>query len=65
MPEPLYDFRCTVTGISLKGVDAVLVGLQPAGRAYRPITRGIAGAYNRLGSIDGIQEGLNTELMFT
>src|SRR5262245_57016161 len=52
-----------VTGVSLKGIGAVLVGLQPVGRGYRPITLGIAGNYNRYGSIDGIEEDLGTELV--
>lgn len=51
-----YDFRCAVTGISLRGIDAVLVGLRPVGDRYRPLTLGIAGKYNRLGSIDRIEE---------
>lgn len=60
----LYDFRCAITGISLKGVDAVLVGLQPAAGGLRPITLGITGTYNRAGSIDNIREGLHTDLVF-
>lgn len=53
-----------ITGISLKGIDAVLVGLAPDGPGrYRPITLGIAGNYNRLGSIDAIENNLNTELV--
>ncbi|MEU4781825.1 hypothetical protein [Micromonospora sp. NPDC023633] len=59
-----YDFNCAVTGVSLKGVDAVLVGLREAGGGLRPVTLGIAGHYNRLGSVDGIAEDLNTELVF-
>lgn len=59
-----YDLRCAVTGISLRGTDAVAVGLMAAEDAYRPVTLGITGCYNRLGSIDGIEEDLNTDLVF-
>lgn len=58
-----YDFRCAVTGVSLRGSDAVLVGLRPVDNGYRPVTLGIAGTYDRLGSIDGITEDLNTRLV--
>ena len=58
-----YDFNCTVTGVSLKGVGAVLVGLRETDGGLRPVTLGVAGSYNRLGSIDGIKEDLNTELV--
>ncbi|MEU2673828.1 hypothetical protein ABZ622_34185 [Streptomyces sp. NPDC007164] len=58
-----YDFRCAVTGISLRGTDAVLVGLRPVGDRYRPLTLGIVGEYNRLGSIDRIAEDPHTDLV--
>lgn len=59
-----YDFRCMISGVSLKGCDAVLVVLCPeAGRGYAPITLGIKGSYNRFGSIDFIEEGLDTDLV--
>src|SRR5215468_6514390 len=59
-----YDERCMVTGISLKGAGgAALVLLDRDGDAYRPIALAIKGAYNRLGSIDGIDEDENTELV--
>jgi hypothetical protein len=58
-----YDCRCLVSGVSLKGADAVLVLLHQAGEAYRPIACAITGNYNRLGSIDGIEEDANTELI--
>jgi hypothetical protein len=59
----MYDFRCAITGISLRGADAVLVGLHPVAGGYQPITFGITGNYNRLGSIDGIEDDLNTDLV--
>jgi hypothetical protein len=58
-----YDCRCMVTGVSLKGADAVLVLLQETGEAHHPIALPILGAYNRLGSIDGIAEDANTALI--
>jgi hypothetical protein len=52
-----------VTGVSLKGADAALVLLQQAGEAHHPIALPIKGTYNRLGSIDGIDEDANTALI--
>jgi hypothetical protein len=59
----LYDERCLVTGVSLKGVDAALVLLDHDGDGYHPIALAIKGTYNRLGSIDNIDEDENTELV--
>ena len=63
----LFDYRCAVTGVSLRGADAVLVGLESLGdtesEVYRPCTLGIAGTYDRLGSIEDVTEGLHTELV--
>jgi hypothetical protein len=50
-----------VTGVSLKGADAALVLLQKRGENYHPIALSIRGNYDRLGSIDGIEEDDNTE----
>lgn len=58
-----FDYRCAVSGVSLRGADAVLVGLEPAGERYRPVILGITGSYDRLGSIDDITEDVNTELV--
>jgi hypothetical protein len=58
-----YDCRCMITGVSLKGVDAVLVPLQQLGTSFLPICFAIKGNYNRLGSIDGIEEDANTNLV--
>ena len=60
-----YDCRCMVTGVSLHGIDASVVVLRRAGDAYQPITLGIAGTYDRYGSIDGITEDTNTDLVLT
>lgn len=58
-----YDCRCMATGVSLKGADAALVLLQQAPGEYVPISLAIKGNYNRLGSIDGIEEDANTRLV--
>ncbi|MCX4964026.1 hypothetical protein OHA98_04165 [Streptomyces sp. NBC_00654] len=59
-----YDSRCAVTGISLRGTDAVAVGLMANEGGYRPVTLGITGNYNRLGSIDGIERDRNSDSVF-
>ena len=38
-----HDFRCAITGVSLKGADAVAVALEPVDDGYRPIILGISG----------------------
>jgi hypothetical protein len=52
-----------ITGVSLKGADAALVLLQQAGDSYHPVALPIKGNYNRLGSIDGIRQDVNTVLI--
>jgi hypothetical protein len=52
-----------VTGVSLLGADAALVLLQQRAAVYNPIALAITGNYNRLGSIDGIDEDANTILV--
>ncbi len=59
----LYDCRCMVTGVSLKGAGAALILLQQAGDSHHPIALAIKGNYNRLGSIDGIRQDVNTVLI--
>src|SRR5262245_61758488 len=58
-----YDYRCMVTGVSLKGAKTALVLLDRAGKEHRPITLAITGQYNRLGSIDHIAEDDNARLV--
>src|SRR5262245_36531671 len=58
-----YDCRCMATGVSLKGADAALVLLQQAAGQYAPVALAIKGNYDRLGSIDGIEEDANTRLV--
>jgi hypothetical protein len=52
-----------ITGVSLKASEAALVPLQKIADAYCPIALACKGSYNRLGSIDGIDEDENTELI--
>jgi hypothetical protein len=56
-----YDCRCMVTGVSLKGADAALVLLYQSSDQYLPMALAVKGNYNRLGSIDGIDEDANTQ----
>lgn len=58
-----YDERCMVTGVSLKGSRAALVLLQSNQHRHQPIALAITGQYDRLGSIDMIDEDANTELI--
>src|SRR5207253_11225024 len=58
-----YDCRCLITGVSLKGDDAALVLLEQTDSDHAPIALAITGAYNRLGSIDNIEEDDNTTLV--
>lgn len=59
----LFDCRCMITGVSLKGAKAALVLLQQSADQSRPFALAIKGNYNRLGSIDGIDEDSNTQLV--
>jgi len=52
-----------VTGVSLKGSQTALVLLQPQKKAHQPIALAITGQYDRLGSIDMIDEGENTAII--
>lgn len=59
----MFDARCMITGVSLKGSKAALVLLQPVKKAQQPIALAITGQYDRLGSIDMIDEDDNTQLV--
>jgi hypothetical protein len=59
----LYDCRCMMTGVSLKGADATLVLLQQAGATHHPLALPVKGAYNDYGSLGGIAEDANTALI--
>jgi len=50
-----------VTGVSLKGAGAALVLLHQSSDQYLPLALAVKGNYNRLGSIDGIDEDANTQ----
>lgn len=58
-----YDMLCAITGINLRAVDAVVVGLDRDGDGHRPVTLGIAGAHNGYGYIGDVIEDRNTELV--
>jgi len=50
-----------VTGVSLKGAGAALVLLHQSTDQYFPLAFAVKGNYNRLGSIDGIDEDANAQ----
>jgi hypothetical protein len=52
-----------ITGVSLKGANAALILLEQSANRYSPLALAIMGNYNRLGSIDGIDEDANTQLV--
>lgn len=56
-----YDFRCTISGLSLRAARAVHIALiaTDAGR-WLPLSLPLVGTYDRLGSIDGITPDLRT-----
>lgn len=58
-----YDCRCMVSGVSLKGADAVAVLLQTNGGAFRPVALALKGSYDRLGTIDGVPDDANVRLI--
>jgi|SRR5579883_714164 len=60
-----YDARCMVTGVSLKGSQTALVLLQKHHESYHPIALAITGQYDRLGSIDMIDEDDNTDTILS
>jgi hypothetical protein len=70
-----YDCRCMLTGVSLRGARAALVPLLPLPRApqggrpddtardYAPVALAVKGDYDRLGSVDGVEEDDNSRLI--
>jgi hypothetical protein len=60
----MYDYRCMITGVSLKGADTVLVLLEEIDKVHRPIALPLKGNYNRLGAIDGVRvDDVNADLI--
>lgn len=55
-----YDCLCSLTGVSLKGSKTALVLLRANGEGFVPLTLAIHGQYNRLGSIDMLDEDAHT-----
>lgn len=56
-----YDYRCSLTGVSLKVSDAVFLPLLNESENYVPLALGMKGSYNRLGSIDRVKPDPNSE----
>jgi hypothetical protein len=61
----MYDTRCAITGINVAASEGVMVALDPDGDGFRPITLGLAGAYDGYGTIGDIPEDRNVELIMT
>lgn len=59
----MYDTRCAITGINVFTGDAVMVGLDRDGDGYRPVTLGVAGAYDGYGVVGDVIEDRNTQLI--
>lgn len=59
----LFDFRCPISGLSLRAANAVHIGLieATAGR-WLPLTLPLVGCYDRAGSIDGFTPDFRTAL---
>ncbi|MDC0723176.1 hypothetical protein [Nannocystis bainbridge] len=59
----LFDFRCPVSGLSLRAADAVhvaLIELDPG--EWAPLSLPVVGCYDRGGSIDGFTPDFRTDL---
>lgn len=61
----LFDYRCMISGLSLKSSKTTLILLEKAGDNYLPIALPVFGQYNRLGAIDMIEENKNTKDILT
>lgn len=58
-----FDFRCPVSGLSLRAARAVHVALLEATRGrWSPLGLPIEGTHDRLGSIDGLRPDLGLDL---
>lgn len=55
-----FDFRCLASGLSLCGERAVAIWLLRDGEKFVPISLPVRGAYDRLGSVDGVKTDSNT-----
>lgn len=55
-----YDYRCSISGLSLMPSGAYLVLMEKLEDGYRPIALPVLGAYDRLGSIDMVEEDDHT-----
>lgn len=58
-----FDFRCPISGLSLRGAGATHVALiEHAQGRWLPLTLPLTGRYDRLGSIDRLRPDFRTEL---
>ncbi|RJO74783.1 hypothetical protein D5S18_15140 [Nocardia panacis] len=58
-----YDYRCMISGVSLRGAQAVAVALRPVQNGYRPLSLGVIGQYDRYGCVDGVLADHGTEVL--
>ncbi|NME68586.1 hypothetical protein [Flammeovirga aprica] len=58
-----FDTRCMISGLSLKLSETVAVFLIQQGDILQPISLPIFGTYNRLGTIDCVEENINTVIV--
>lgn len=60
----LFDFRCPISGLSLRASPAVHVALiEATPGAWRPLSLPLVGRYDRGGSIDGFRPDFRTDLL--
>ncbi|MBL9103206.1 MAG: hypothetical protein JNL82_19830 [Myxococcales bacterium] len=60
----LFDFRCPISGLSLRAAPAVHVALiEATPGAWRPLSLPLVGRYDRGGSIDGFRPDFRTDLL--
>ena len=58
-----YDYRCSVSGLSLMPSYTYLILLEKIDDGYRPLSLPVHGCYDRLGSVDGVEEDDHTRLL--
>ncbi len=60
----LFDFRCPISGLSLRAARAVHLALiEATPGAWRPLSLPLIGQYDRGGSIDGFRSDFRTDLL--
>ena len=58
-----FDCNCMLTGVDLNYGGTVAIILRKTPEGYEPISHGISGTYDRLGTIDGVDEDAGTQLV--